>query len=50
MSRQEQWETDGSVFELVDHQRNVTYWVQVLPTPQQADQLLQEHGEPPEEE
>jgi hypothetical protein len=26
-----------------------TYWVQEVPTPQQALQLLQEHGRPPEE-
>ena len=36
------------VFELLDHQRNVTYWVREVPTPQQAQELLEEHGELPE--
>ena len=42
-------ETEGLVFELIDHERNLTYGVQEIPTPQQAAQLLQEHGQPPEE-
>jgi hypothetical protein len=29
--------------------RNVTFWVREIPTPQQASQLLREHGKPPEE-
>ncbi len=41
-------ETDEVVFELLDHERNVTYWVKEVPTPQQAQQLLEEHGEMPE--
>ena len=36
-------------FEILDHMRNVTYWVREIPTPQQASQLLREHGKPPEE-
>jgi len=36
-------------FEILDHMRNVTYWVREIPTPQQALQLLREHGKPPEE-
>jgi hypothetical protein len=42
-------ETGDPVFELIDHERNLTYGVQEIPTPQQAAQLLQEHGQPPEE-
>ena len=36
-------------FEILDHLRNITYWVREIPTPQQASQLLREHGKPPEE-
>ena len=41
-------QTDKPVFELLDHERNVTYWVKEVPTPQQAQELLEEHGELPE--
>ena len=41
-------ETDEHAFELLDHHRNVTYWVKEVPTPQQAQQLLEEHGQLPE--
>jgi hypothetical protein len=43
-------EPGGPLFELIDHERNLTYSVQQIPTPQQAGKLLQEHGQPPEEE
>ena len=36
------------VFELIDHERDLTYGVQQIPSPQQAAQILQEHGQPPE--
>jgi hypothetical protein len=44
-------EENGNVphFEILDHMRNVTYWVREIPTPQQASQLLREHGKPLEE-
>ena len=38
------------VFELSDTERNLTYWVNVIPTPRQATELLAEHGRPIEEE
>jgi hypothetical protein len=38
-----------TVFELIDHERNVIYGVQEIPTPQQAANLLQAHGHPPQE-
>ncbi len=41
-------ETDEIVFELLDHERNVTYWVKEVPTHQEAALLLEEHGELPE--
>ena len=34
------------LFELIDHKRNVTFGVRVIPTPQQAAKLLQEYGQP----
>ena len=49
LAHREVWETEDPVFELIDHERNLTYGVQEIPTPQQAAQLLQEHGQPPEE-
>lgn len=42
-------EPEDPVFELIDHERNLTYGVQRVTSPQQAAQLLQEHGQPPEE-
>jgi hypothetical protein len=34
------------LFELIDHKRNVSFGVRVIPTPQQAAKLLQEYGQP----
>ena len=42
-------EPEDPVFELIDHQRNLTYGVQQIPSPQRAAQLLQEYGQPPED-
>ena len=39
---------EDPVFELIDHERDLTYGVQEIPSPQQAAQLLQEHGQPAE--
>ena len=39
---------EDPVFELIDHERDLTYEVQEILTPQQAAQILQEHGQPPE--
>ena len=49
LAHREFWGTDQPIFELLDHEEMTTYWVQEVPTPQQALQLLQEHGQPPEE-
>jgi len=43
------WDSDDPLFELLDHERDFTYWVQEIPTPQQTAEMLQEHGESPEE-
>jgi hypothetical protein len=42
-------EPEDSVFELIDHERDLTYGVQQIPTPHQAWKLLQEHGQLAEE-
>ena len=39
---------EDPVFELIDHERDLTYGVQEILTPQQAAQILQEYGQPPE--
>ncbi len=46
LAHKEAWQTDDEqpVFELVDHERNLTYGVEQIPTPQQAAELLKEHG------
>ena len=52
LAGKEAWETDDSdnpLFELIDHERDLTYNVQEIPTPRQAQQMLQEHGQPPGE-
>jgi hypothetical protein len=52
LAGKEAWETDDSddpVFELIDHERDLSYRVQEIPTPRQAQEMLQEHGQPPGE-
>ena len=44
------WGSDGPVYELHDAEKNVSYWVLEIPSPQKAAELLREHGGPPEEE
>ena len=43
------WDSDDSLFELLDHEGDSTYWVREVPTPQQAVEILKEHGKPPEQ-
>ena len=38
-----------TVFELIDHERDLSHGVREIPTPQQAANLLQEHGRPPQD-
>jgi hypothetical protein len=49
LAHKEAWDTDDPVFELLDHERMLTYWVKEIPSPQQAQELLEEYGQPPEE-
>ncbi len=44
------WETNVPTYELYDAARHVSCWVHEIPTPERATKLLEEHGEPPEEE
>ncbi len=48
--RQWTWETDDPMFELWDTDRDLTYWVRVIPMPRQAAVLLEGHGAPSKEE
>ena len=38
---------DDPFFELIDHERDLTYGAWEIPTPEQAREMLQEHGKPP---
>ena len=49
LAHKEAWGTEDPVFELLDHERMLNYWVRVVPSPRLALQLLEEHGQPREE-
>ncbi len=40
---------DDPIFELIDHEKDLTYGVWDIPTPEEAREMLREHGQPPEE-
>jgi hypothetical protein len=44
LAYEQAWEAVDPVFELVDHERNLIFRVQQIPTPKQAAKLLEEHG------
>ncbi len=44
------WGSDDPVFELSNEETGLTYWVREIPTPQQAQELIEEHGRPAQEE
>ncbi len=47
---EEAWENDDDpVFELIDHESDVTYGVWKIPTPEEAREMLRENGQLPEE-
>jgi len=48
LAHKEYWGTEDPLFELLDHDEMVSHWVGEVPTPQQARELLQEHGQPPQ--
>jgi len=48
LAHKEAWGTEDPVFELIDHERMLSYWVnREIPSPQQAQQLLEEYGQQP---
>jgi hypothetical protein len=49
LAHREHWGTYNPIFELLDHEEMTIYWVDEVPPPQQAVQLLREHGRLPEE-
>ena len=49
LADKEAWETDETTFELIDHERDLTYTVQEVLTPRQAQEMLREHGQSPGE-
>jgi hypothetical protein len=44
LAHREVWESNNPAFEIIDHQQNITYWVQEILTPQQATEILQEES------
>jgi hypothetical protein len=48
LAHKEDWGTDDSIFEILDHEQMVNYWVTDIPTPHQAEKLVREHGKPSE--
>ena len=50
LARKEAWQTDGDLlFELIDHEGDLTYGVGEIPTPEEAREMLREHGQPAED-
>jgi hypothetical protein len=49
LAHREHWGTDDPLFEILDREQMTTYWVNEVPTSQQATHLLRKHGKPPEE-
>jgi hypothetical protein len=47
--RPEARHADEPIFELLDHVRDLTYWVREIPSPERAATLLQKHGRGPQE-
>ena len=44
------WDSEHPVFELSDEATDLTYWVREIPTPDEAQELIKEHGRPAQEE
>ena len=44
LAHRESWDSEEPAFEIIDHERNITYWVQEILTPQQATEILQEES------
>jgi hypothetical protein len=48
LAHEEVWGTDDPIFEILDHDKMLNYWIAEVPTPHQAETLVREHGKPPE--
>jgi hypothetical protein len=48
LAHEEVWGTDDPIFEILDHDEMLNYWIADILTPQQAEKLVRERGEPPE--
>jgi hypothetical protein len=48
LAHKEVWGTDDPIFEILDHDQMLTYWIAEVPTPHQAEKLVRERGKPPE--
>ena len=44
------WDSEDPVFELSDEATDLTYWVREIPTPDEAQELIKEHGRAAQEE
>jgi hypothetical protein len=42
-------EEEDPLFELIDHEKDLTYGVWEIPTPEEAREMLRENGQPPED-
>jgi hypothetical protein len=40
LAHQEVWGTEDPIFEILDHEQMLNYWITQIPTPQQAETLL----------
>lgn len=49
LAHKEWWGVDNPLLEILDHEEMTNYWVREMPTPEQAQELLQEHGRQPQE-
>jgi len=49
LAHEEEWGAESPYFEILDHEKTITYWVSEVPTPQQAQELLEKHGRLPQE-
>ncbi len=48
VAHNDSWENGNRSFELINHETSNTYWVEEVPSPQQAQEMLEEYGEIPE--
>ena len=47
LAHKEVWGTDDPIFEILDHDEMLNYWIAEVPTPHRAEKLVRERGKPP---